>query len=283
MRFKPVLLIIILFLGFAGPGFAQGVDGVGSQAGTASQAGSTAASAVNAAAAYAGQSQQQQQSQTQSQLGVFNSYSNMPTVNVANGSPVVNAPGAQATTSTTEYTNSPTVNVSNNSPSLYQDVNSPALVINYPDQPTGFPGFAVNVPGELPFMRHHDINRAWNTCPSLFDMSLDWDHGQIGTYDKRVVVDGKGFGKAEGTYNSIRIFVSKDEAMKAATTTTLPDGKAQKRVRYLYAGSAHGDVEGVSILDCEMAALAKARELGGNGVVVKIEGFTVASKTKGKR
>ncbi|MGA3172992.1 MAG: hypothetical protein ABSE25_01035 [Syntrophorhabdales bacterium] len=279
---KSLSIIAVLLLGLVGPALAQDASlNTQSGSGTSTQLGSTGAFATSNAAV-AAQSQQNQQSQSQSQLSVYSNYSSSPSVNITTGAPIVNAAGAGATTSTTNMSNSPTVNIANNSPPVVLQNDSPAVTLNFPDQPTIYPGFAMNPPAELPFMRHYDVNRAWNTCPSLFDMSLEWDYSQVGAFDKHVAVDGKAFDKAQGSYSNIRVFVTKDEAMKAAAPKANGDGTVEKKIRYLFAGSAHGDVEGVSILDCEMAALAKARDLGANGMIIKIEGFTVASKTKGK-
>ncbi len=258
MRRTWFLLTAVLVFALAGSAYG---DDYSSQSGSASatQYGSTAASALNAAAASA--NQQQGQGQQQSQQNII--YNN--NANTLNYGSYGNAQG-QSTSNNAGNT----VNVANNAPTVTVDSNSPSIW--YPDQPTIYPGFAANPPADLPFMRHHDITRAWNTAPSLFDMALTWDYSQIGAFDKKVAVDGKAFGRGEAIYNNVQVYVTKDEALKTPG----------KNVRFLFAGSTHGDIEGVSILDCEMAALAKAKELGGNGIIVKIEGFTVASKTKGK-
>lgn len=236
--------------------------------------------------------QTQGQAQNQTNVGIvapsISNVNNSPSVTFVNGTPQVNVSnGANKAASTGDVNAAmeaagpnPTVRVENNSPSLALANNSPALVMINPDIPTQFPDFAMNPPNDLPLMRHHDVHRAWNTAPSLFDMTMEWDYASIGGYHKKVVVDGKEFGKGQGKYDKIKIYISKEDAMKSGGKQSA-NGKGEQSIRYLFAGATHADVEGVSILECEMAALAKARELGANGIIVKVEGFTVASKTSG--
>lgn len=238
--------------------------------------------------------QTQGQAQNQTNVGIvapsISNVNNSPSVTFVNGTPQVSVSNAaNKAAKTTEDANAAVqaagttaaVKVENNSPSLALANNSPALVVVNPDIPTQYPDFAMNPPNDLPLMRHHDVHRAWNTAPSLFDMNMEWEYASIGGYHKKVVVDGKEFGKGKGKYDKIKIYISKEDAMKSAGVKPLSNGKGEQTVRYLFAGATHADVEGVSILDCEMAALAKARELGANGIIVKVEGFTVASKTSG--
>ncbi len=154
------------------------------------------------------------------------------------------------------------------------DVNQNVTIKN-PEIPTYYPGFATNPSIFLPMMKHPDFSKAWNLSTSMWSIKTEWYMGEIQPINclpGSVQINGRQFGPAIGGNRSIKIYQSRQEAFDDAS----------EKVRYLWVGSSHIEKEGGDILDCEMAALAKAREIGANGIIVIDRGYTIASRTKGK-